>query len=282
MKISINGNIVNREEAVVSVYDHGFLYGMGLFETFRSYDGQFPLLELHYRRLNESAEDWGLAVPFTLLQLQTHLKELLTTNQCPNAYIRLSLSAGIEELGLPSGRYQNCSWIVYIKPLPDLPSPWFTEGRDLYLLHQNVRSVSESNVRRKSFHYANSIFAKWELGDRLGEGIFLTPDGYLAEGIVSNLFFVRDDVLYTPSIQTGILPGVTREVVIRLARDQGMDLNEGKYEVSMLNSADEAFVTNSIMEIVPACRIDGEPIGTGLVGSITGLLSEAYRKYIRS
>lgn len=281
MKIGINGNIVNKGEAVISVYDHGFLYGMGLFETFRSYEGSFPLLDLHYYRLCESAEDWGLVVPFTLDQLETHLKELLEINGCPDAYIRLSLSSGVGELGLPSRRYQNSSWIVYIKQLPTPPSHWFTEGRDLFLLHQNLRRAPESGIRRKSFHYANSVFAKWELGDRVGEGVFITPDGHLSEGIVSNLFFVHNDVLFTPSIDTGILPGITRSVVIRLAHELGMDVNEGKYKVSMLSSADEAFVTNSIMEITPACRLDDQPIGKGLIGAMTRKLSDAYRAFIK-
>jgi 4-amino-4-deoxychorismate lyase len=279
MKTGINGHIVNKEEAVVSVYDHGFLYGMGLFETFRSYEGRFLFLDRHLDRLRESLEEWRIDFPISNQQVEEHLHELLSVNQLKDAYFRLSVSAGMGEVGLPTKPYQNANWVVYIKELPIFPGEWFIHGRDIYTL-SIPRNRPETPIRKKSFHFANNIFAKWELGDRIGEGIFLTQEGYLAEGMVSNLFFVKDHKLYTPSLDTGILPGITREKVLDLAQKEGVAVEEGTYDLPMLRTAKEAFLTNSIMEIVPACRIDENPIGDGKVGPVTKQLIAAYHRLI--
>jgi 4-amino-4-deoxychorismate lyase len=279
MKIGINGDIVNKDEAVVSVYDHGFLYGMGLFETFRSYGGRFVQLERHLDRLRESLKEWRIDFTFVDSEIEDHLHNLLSVNQLKNAYFRLSVSAGIDEVGLSAKPYKNPNWIVYIKELPQFPQEWLSHGRDIYTL-STPRNMPETPIRKKSFQYAGNIFAKWELGKRNGEGIFLTGDGYLAEGIVSNLFFVRDQKLYTPSPDTGILPGITRQQVIRLAQKEGIAIEEGKYDSSMLLTAAEAFLTNSIMGIVPACRMDESPIGDGKAGPLTKQLTAAYHRLI--
>lgn len=275
MRIGLNGQIISHQEAVISVYDHGFLYGMGIFETFRTYDGQIPFLDRHLGRLRESLLDWGIRFEVSNERIREHLLQLLEANDLGNAYFRLSVSAGCAEVGLPAGDYLDPTWVVYIKPLPAFPQEWYTHGRDLYLL-RTPRNEPETIIRRKSFQFANNIFGKRELGVRSGEGILLTRQGDLAEGLVSNLFFIQNSQLLTPCIETGILPGITREIVMELASENGLTVKEGFYPAATLFEVEEAFVTNSVMEIVPVSRVEGCVVGAEAPGPVTTQIMHWY------
>lgn len=290
MKIAINGRIVEDQDAVISIYDHGFLYGMGLFETFRTYGGRPFLLEAHLQRLADGCEELGFRYRSDPDALRRLVARLLAENSLPDAYIRLSVSAGTGELGLPGGDYERPNEIVYVKPLPARDERTYAEGKPIRLL-QLRRSSPEGSVRRKSFHYMNNVLAKRELrrreGGSLAEGIFLDARGYVAEGIVSNLFWIRDGVLFTPSLATGILAGVTRERVIRLAAEAGLPVREGLFVWTDVVEADEAFLTNSIQEIVPVNRAidpDGteRSIGAGRPGAHTRRLMQAYAEAVQA
>lgn len=285
MKIVVNGNIRDESEAVVSVYDHGFLYGIGLFETFRTYGGRPFLLQPHLRRLARGCEELGIRYTPDEGETKELIARLLAANRLDDAYIRLSVSAGTDLLGLPSGDYEKPNAIVYVKPLPAKDERAYADGKPIQLL-QLRRNSPEGDIRLKSFHYMNNILAKremrryeWAAG---AEGVFLDANGRIAEGIVSNLFWVRDGVVHTPALDTGILPGITRDCVIGLAEKSGLTVREGLYEWPALLDADEAFLTNSIQEIVPvrcAFGTNGEEraIGSGSVGPLTGRLMRAYR-----
>jgi 4-amino-4-deoxychorismate lyase len=284
MIISINGKLMDEKNAVVSVYDHGFLYGLGLFETFRTYNKEPFLLPAHIGRLTDGCRELGIGYEPNLVRIQKLISELLYANHLEDAYIRYSISAGVEALGLPSGDYQHPTEIIYIKPLPPRDEKTYLQGKSLQLL-KLPRNTPEGLYRFKSFHYMNNILAKrelqqydWAVG---AEGLMLTEEGYVAEGIVSNVFFIKNATCYTPSLDTGILPGITRAYVLQLAQKQQIPIRDGLYRWEDLAEADEVFLVNSIQEIVPVTTLytpSGQAfsVGTGSVGPITRQLSQLY------
>ncbi|WP_240421472.1 aminodeoxychorismate lyase [Paenibacillus periandrae] len=286
MKIYINGRVTNEQEAMVSVYDHGFLYGIGLFETFRTYDGQPFLLEKHRARLQAGCEQLGIAYQTEAGQWEQIVQSLLHANELRNAYIRFTVTAGQEALGLPVGSYAEPSVIVYIKSLPPRNEQQDRYGKSLQLL-QLPRNTPEGPVRLKSLHFMNNILAKRELQQYPwadgAEGLLVDGQGRIAEGIVNNVFYVKHGRLYTPSLATGILPGITRAFVISLAEAAGVYVEEGLYDWSTIREADEVFITNSIQEIVPITKLF-DPTGqqttmsNGIIGDLTGRLLRLYRQ----
>lgn len=286
MKIGLNGTVMESGEAVISVYDHGFLYGMGLFETFRTYGGRPYLLERHMQRLMEGCETIGIRYKPDLDALEKMIGLLLEENGLKEGYIRLTVTAGIGELGLPSGDYEQPTEFILVKALPPHHEQLYSEGKELCLL-KTVRNTPEGAVRLKSLHYMNNIIAKRELlasgASASAEGLMLSHEGLIAEGIVSNVFFVQDGILYTPSTDIGILPGITRQRVIELARGLGYTVREGHYLFGELLAAEEAWLTTSIQELVPVTRITDDAgsttlVGSGSAGPVLRELLLAYRK----
>ncbi|MCM3707813.1 MULTISPECIES: aminodeoxychorismate lyase [Cytobacillus] len=272
MYIYMNGEVVRKEEARISPFDHGFLYGMGLFETFRVYNGHPFLLDDHLERLNQSLESINIEAGYTREQVLEMLEMLLGKNGYDNAYIRMNVSAGNGEIGLQTDSYKNPNTIIFCKPLP----PRSANAEKQAVMLEIPRNTPEGAERLKSHHYLNNILAKKEAGDDPGiEGIFLTRDGYLAEGVTSNLFWIRDGQLFTPSLHTGILNGITRKFVIRLAEKLEMNVQEGLYRLKAVRDADEVFVTNSIQEIVPISSLDGHSM-PGVSGKKTSELQMYY------
>lgn len=260
--VSLNGHIIATDQAVVSVMDHGFLYGMGLFETFRTYNGQPFLLEQHLLRLSTSCQSLGIVWNESVNDINEQIQQLMIANQLSDAYIRYTVTAGNDILGLPSGEYEQPTIVIYAKSLPtarldsiSLADHLYAHSKALRRLH-TLRNTPEGDIRLKSLHYMNSILGKRELiqyQDQPAtavEGLMLTKEQYIAEGIVSNVFFVKNQQLYTPAIDTGILPGITRAFVIQLAESAGITVHEGYYTWEQLLEADEVFLTNSIQEIV--------------------------------
>lgn len=289
MNIGWNGTIKQAEEAVISVYDHGFLYGMGLFETFRTYEGQPYLLERHLKRLADGCHSIGIQYEPDIESFRIWLAALMKSNNLSEAYVRLTVTAGEEELGLPSGDYSKPNQLLLVKPLPIQNSQLYEDGRQLALL-ETRRNTPEGEIRLKSLHYMNNIVAKRELlqlGAAPGaEGLMLTQEGWLAEGIVSNLFYAREGKIYTPSIDTGILPGVTRSRVIELAWAAGYSIMEGLFTWSELLRAEEVWITGSIQELVPITtlrHLNGHvvEVETGKAGMIFKQLLTAYREHAR-
>ncbi|WP_219834767.1 aminotransferase class IV [Paenibacillus sp. R14(2021)] len=289
MKIGWNGTIKRQEEAVISVYDHGFLYGMGLFETFRTYEGRPYLLERHLERLSAGCRSLGIHYQPDGAAIQSWLRELMDANEIEEAYVRLTVTAGEGILGLPSGDYEAPNALLLVKPL-SVPDPaLYTEGRQLALLATR-RNTPEGEIRLKSLHYMNNIVAKRELtaiGALPGaEGLMLTREGWLAEGIVSNLFFMKEGRLFTPSIATGILPGITRQRVIELAASVGIGTEEGYYTWDELALAEEAWLTTSVQELVPVTSLRDaagqvRSVGRASAGPLATRLLALYREETR-
>ncbi|WP_282938161.1 aminodeoxychorismate lyase [Paenibacillus sp. RC67] len=284
MNIYVNGSIIAEEKAVVSVYDHGFLYGIGLFETFRTYGGQPFLLKEHQKRMAYGCEQLGMDYRAKDGEWEAIVASLLEANGLTDAYFRFTVTAGEDILGLPAGDYSQPQLIVYVKGLSARDEELYSKGKPLQLL-SIPRNTPEGDVRFKSLHYMNNILAKRELKQypwaMRAEGLQTDGKGYLAEGIVSNLFFVKNHRLHTPSLETGILPGITRAFVMKLAKQHGIVLEEGLYRWEDLQKADEVFITNSIQEIVPITTLydlSGSVCGVsgGAAGRVTRKLSELY------
>ena len=275
MFVYMNGQYAQKDEITISPFDHGFLYGLGVFETFRIYNGHPFLLDDHLERLNVSLRVLNIEAEFTRAEMEKILDELLAKNNLPDAYIRFNVSAGNGEIGLQTERYLEPNVIVFAKSLP----PAGEMGEKKAMLLALRRNTPEGPERLKSHHYLNNVLAKREAGPAMDtEGIFLTSDGFLAEGIVSNIFWYNEGILFTPAVDTGILNGITRRFVIALARKAGIEVREGFYKKEEAEAADEIFLTNSIQEIVPVTEFEGRRF-PGKSGEVVNILFGEYAAY---
>lgn len=259
MKIYLAGNIVPQEKAAISASDHGFLFGVAVFETFRTYGGSPFLLGQHLERMRAGCRalhiDFSrsplLAEETPSRRLREVVRELLSVNGLEDAAFRFTMSAGEAEGVLPAEPYANPVEVIHIRPLhPSLPP----QGQRLHILNTE-RTDPEVRPRPKSVHYINSLSGHWELRQRQllpgDEGLMRTRDGRLAEGVVSNLFVVSGDGLKTPSLAAGILGGITRQAVLGLAKESGLAFAETDLGLSDLTSAEAIFTTNSTRGLVP-------------------------------
>ncbi len=277
MHIYANGTICPAHEASVSILDHGFLYGIGLFETLRVYDGKLFLWDDHFARLSSGLLALQIKLVWSKEELADAIRQTVEANGLRDAYVRLSVTAGPEGVGLVAGGYERPSLFVFAKLIAALEVPPKPKRLQTLAL---PRQTAEGHQRFKSHNYLNNALARQELGARTDtEGLFLTHDGFLAEGIVSNLFWVRDGHLFTPSLDTGILDGVTRRHVLRLAEQLAIPTAEGRYRLEDLLAADEVFTTNSVQEIVPVLEVDGTFV-PAVYGKYTNELHLAYRQSV--
>ncbi|WP_309245743.1 aminodeoxychorismate lyase [Bacillus atrophaeus] len=272
--IYLNGQFIEEKEASLSPFDHGFLYGIGVFETFRLYEGRPFLIEWHLERLERSAKDLQIKHRITKEELTDMVDNLLRLNHIEdgNARVRLNISAGVSTKGFTAQTYENPTVLCFVNPLNPENLPVQKEGKVLTIR----RNTPEGQYRLKSHHYLNNMYAKQELGnDPRYEGIFLTEDGAVAEGIISNIFWSKGKCIYTPSLDTGILDGVTRRFVIEKMEKLGAEVKTGRFRLESLLTADEAWMTNSVLEIVPFSKIE-EAAFPGVSGEMTGFLQELY------
>lgn len=268
----MNGQYVEQQDLRISPYDHGFLYGLGFFETFRTYSGVAPLLSEHYERLRNALSAYRIAMPFTLEELAQIVAQLVERNGGEDGYFRINVSAGAADIGLAPVIYEQPNAIVFQKPLH--LNPRGTEKEAVWL--QTPRNSPEGPERTKGHSYGNNVLARFELPSLAQqEGLFLTRFGIVAEGITSNVFWVKKGVLYTPSLSTGILNGITRQQVIKIASGLGMDVMEGEFFTQDVEEAEELFITNSVQELVPISNI-GAVKFAGSAGRFYERLHQAY------
>lgn len=278
MLVYVNGKFVPKEEAMVSVFDHGFLYGDGIYETLRSYEGRIFLLGKHLSRLKQSADAISLRLPFSVEKIGELLHEALTVNKLREAYLRIQVSRGAGDIGLDPALCPASSMVIVTKPFKDYPEELYTEGVAVALVGTRRNHPSALSPSIKSTNFLNNILAKIEsLKTGAYEGIMLNWEGNVAEGTISNIFIVKKGVLLTPSIETGILEGVTRDLVMHLARKERIPVKETLLKPKDLLDADECFITNTTVEVLPVTRIDSEPVGAGSPGAVTLRLRAAYR-----
>lgn len=259
--VYLNGRLLPRGQAWISPFDHGFLYGFGLFETMRSYSGHIFRLGRHLDRLARSAELLGL--PPTTLDLEAACYDTLKANGLSNARIRLAVSMGEGE-GAPDAPAEPKPTVFVAAATYTPPSPGrYQDG--FKALISSIRQNSQSPLSRlKSANYLTSLLARREArAAGMDEALMLNERGFLCEASTANLFLAKGDCLVTPSVDSGCLPGVTRQVVLELATDMGIRLEERRTAAEELQGADEAFLTNSLLEIMPLREVDRSPIGGG-------------------
>lgn len=281
MLVYLDGNFVPKEQAVVSVFDHGFLYGDGIYETMRAYGGELFLLKKHLARLKRSADAISLKLPLSLEKIGDALIESLKVNKLRDAYVRLQISRGPGEIGLDPALCSAPTMVITAKQFHDYPAKYFERGVAVVVVKTRRNHPLALPPSIKGTNFLNNILAKIEaVKSRAFEGIMLNWEGYVAEGTICNIFLVKNGVLYTPHLDTGILEGVTRDLVLRLAKKGNMTVTEGRLRPGKLYAADECFITNTTMEIMPVTMIDKKPVGNGRPGPITAALSQAYKKEV--
>ena len=276
----LNGAIVPGGEARVSIVDRGFLYGDGLFETMRSYGGRIFRLDEHLDRLFGSAEAIRLRIPYSSAQLGEAIYRTIEVNELGDGCVRLTVSRGEGETRLDTPKNGAPTMVIAAKD----PIPYSLEQYEVGFKATvaTVRCNEFSPISRmKSLNFLNNIVARMEAKVRgADEAILLNTNSYLAEAAVSNVFLVKGRSLLTPSVDCGILPGITRNAILELASNLKLEVIEGKFHLSELTESGEAFLTNSLMEVMGLVEVDGASIGDGKPGPITLELHRAYRELV--
>ncbi len=281
MWIYLNNRFVQDEEALISVFDHGFLYGDGVFETMRSYGPRLFMHGQHLARLFRSAEAIGLTIPIPLENWAEILYEAMARNGVgtsqQDAYLRITVSRGAGDIGLDPVLCRTPTVVVMTKPLIT-PTPHLYETGVRVITASTKRNLPDAlSPQIKATNFLNNIQAKREaLAVNAFDGILLNWQGHVTESTVSNVFFVSNGHLCTPALECGLLDGITRMIVIQLAKDLGLPIEEGHYAADQLHQADECFLTNTSMEIMPVTFIDNRPVGHGKPGPITVRLREHF------
>lgn len=279
LKIFLNDKLVNKEDATVSVYDHGLLYGDGVFEGIRSYNGLVFKLKEHIERLFESAHTLVLKIPMTREELEKAVIQTLQANNLKDAYIRLVVTRGYGDLGLDPRKCPKATLFIIADKIALYPEEFYRNGLAIVTV-PTVRNHPEAlNPQLKTLNYLNNILAKIEaINAGVQEAILLNSQGYVTECTGENIFLVRGKTLLTPPPYVGILKGITRDVVMRIGRETGLDVREEVFTRHDLYIADEVFLTGTAAEIVPIVKIDNRKIGTGVPGKITHALMKDFKK----
>jgi branched-chain amino acid aminotransferase len=281
MWVFLNDRFVRKEEAVVSVYDHGFLYGDGVYETIRSYGPRIFMRDQHLARLQRSAEAIGLEIPIPLSQWPDLLHEAMRRNEVGNdradAYLRITVSRGEGEIGLDPSLCLRPTVVIMSKALQGYPAALSRDGVSLTVAKTRRNLPAALSPQIKATNFLNNILAKREsIASGTFDSLLLNWREELTECTISNLFFLSGRTLHTPALECGILDGITRTIVMTLAREEGLPVEEGHYQLAALHRAEECFLTNTTMEIMPVTRIDTFPIGNGLPGPLTRQLQAAF------
>ncbi len=282
LKIYIGGKLYNKEDAKISVYDHGLLYGDGIFEGIRSYNGKVFRMTEHLDRLWNSAKAIWLQIPMTKEEMAKAIEDTLAVNGIKDGYIRVVVTRGVGTLGLDPNRCDNPQVIIIADKISLYPEELYQKGLEIITVSVMRNHPAALSPRIKSLNYLNNILAKIE-GIQAGciEALLLNHKGEIAECTGDNIFLVRQGVLMTPPIDAGILEGVTRDVVIGLAKQAGIEVREIPLTKHDVYIADECFLTGSAAEVVPVVTVDSRTIGDGVPGPITQKLMAAFHKLTR-
>ena len=281
--IYLNDRLVPPGEAVVSVYDHGLLYGDGVFEGIRVYGGRVFLMSLHIERLYESARAIRLEIPMPPDQLAAATRETVKANELTDGYIRLVITRGGDQLGLDPFQCAAPQVIIIAAGIRLYPEEHYTNGLALITAATIRNHPAALSPRIKSLNYLNNIMAKVEAIDAgCLEAVMLNTKGEVAECTGDNLFLIKNGTIKTPPLEAGILEGITRNTVIMLAEKAGLTVQQTPLTKHDIYVADECFLTGTAAEVIPATSLDKRPIGDGTPGPITGQLLAAFREYTRT
>jgi branched-chain amino acid aminotransferase len=281
--VNVNGRVFDEQHAVISVFDHGFLYGEGVYETLRTYNGQPFLFDRHMRRLRKSAGMVTLDVPLTDSQIDARFRETMTAaklgDAAHEAYIRILITRGVGELTYDPAACPTPSVVVIVKPNVNPSVEAFERGVRAALVPIVRNHPGSVNPLIKSNNLLNNALAMQEAFRRGAfEGIMRNYRGELAECTQSNLFIVKNGAALTPPIDAGLLPGITREFLFEVGRDAGISVREAVLRDDDLFGADESFLTSTTREVVPIVRVDDRAIGSGAPGRVTRALLDGYRR----
>ena len=283
LKIYINGQILPQEDAKISVFDHGLLYGDGVFEGIRAYNGKIFTLEEHLDRLYDSATAISLKIPMTKAELADAIKNTMEANNMKDSYIRLVVTRGVGKLGLDPNKCATPQIIIITDTIELYPKALYEKGLDIVTVTTIRNHFSALDPKIKSLNYLNNILAKIEsIQAGAGEALMLNKDGYVAECAGDNIFIYKNITLLTPPTSAGILVGITRNVVMKLAAEMEIKVKEELITRYDLYIAEECFLTGTAAEIIPVVKIDGRTIGTGKPGKITSNLLKRYRDLTRN
>lgn len=278
--VYVNGVIRPAQEAVVPVYDHGFLYGEGVYETLRTYNRVPFLYDRHMARLRASSARIHLDVPFSDRELAGWIDETVgAAGDLREAYIRVLFTRGVGELNYDPRSTPNPTTVIIVKPLEEPPARVFNDGINICLVPILRNHPGSVNPLIKANNLLNNALAMQEANRRGGEeGLMCNYRGELSECSQANFFMVRDGSVLTPRSEAGLLEGITRGFLFEIGAALGIDVQEATLFPSDLASADEAFITSTTRELSPVTRIDGQPVGTGRVGEITKRMLDGYRR----
>lgn len=282
LKIWISGQFYDKENAKISVYDHGLLYGDGVFEGMRSYSGKVFRLEQHLDRLWKSAKAIWLEIPMSREAMGKAVNETLATNGIKDGYIRLVVTRGAGALGLDPNKCSNPQVIIITDHITLYPKEFYDNGLTIITASTVRNHPAALSPRIKSLNYLNNIMAKIE-GLQAGcvEALMLNHKGEVAECTGDNIFIIKSGQLYTPPLDAGILEGITRDAIIELARETGYVVNEVALTRHDVFIADEVFLTGSAAEVIPVVKLDSRTIGDGKPGPITRELTKRFHELTR-
>jgi branched-chain amino acid aminotransferase len=283
LKIWMDGKFVDKADAKVSVYDHGLLYGDGVFEGMRVYNGKLFEAEWHFRRLYESAKAIRLTIPYLSEHLLAATELTFKTNNFHECYIRLLVTRGVGSLGLNPDTCETPSVIIIADKIGLYPKEMYEKGMPIITASVIRNHPNALSPRIKSLNYLNNIMAKIEAIDaNCPEAVMLNHEGNVSECTADNIFIVKNGIVFTPTTYDGILEGVTRKVVIELCKKHGISCIEKTLQKHDLYVADEFFLTGSGAEVIPVTKIDGRVVGNGTPGPISKRLIEAFHAHVRA
>jgi len=279
LKIYLDGKFIDKKDAKVSVYDHGVLYGDGVFEGIRSYNRRVFRLDEHMDRLYESAHAIRLSIPMAKDDFRGKVLETLKLNDLDNAYVRVVVTRGVGDLGLDPRKCPKPTIFIIADEITLYPRELYEKGLSIVIAKTRRNHPITLDPRIKSLNYLNNILARIDAIDAgTVEALMLTLDGYVVECTGDNIIVVKDGKMYTPPADLGALEGVTLDVAIDLAVKKGIETEYKKMLPEEITRADECFLTGTAAEIIPVVKLGDDTIGTGTPGEITKMLQEEYKK----
>lgn len=279
---SVNGKVTPAAEASVSVLDNGFTFGDSVYETLRTYGGRPFHLDRHLARLRHSASRLGIAIPPGDEVFAERLSELLARAVNDESYVRIIVSRGVGDISYHFERVQGPTVVIVVKPYEPFPESHYAEGAEVIISSVRRNHPRALDPAIKSCNLLNNVLAVREAQAKGAlEAILLNEEGEVAEGASTNVFMVKAGVVLTPPLHAGILPGVTRQILLELGREIGVPMREDTVRVPDLLASDEVFITSTLKEAMPVRTIDGGPVGNGRPGAVTLRLLGAYREYAR-
>ncbi len=276
-----NGNFVTKDEAKVSVYDHGFLYGDGIFEGIRAYDGNIFRLHEHLVRLYESAKSILLTIPYTMEEMASLIAETVRKNEFRSCYIRVVVSRGNGNLGLDPSSCPRPNVIIIAEQLALYPKEFYENGMEIVTVATRRSRSDVLNPQVKSLNYLNNIMVKLEAKQAgVSEALMLNAEGYVAEGSGDNIFIVKRSEVLTPPTYVGVLEGITRNAIMDVGESLGYTVRERLMTRHDVYTADEVFLTGTAAEVIPIIKVDGRVIGDGKPGKCTLALLAEFQKLV--